>query len=157
MNDPTYNMDDEEVEETHHKPAPKPTESESDAERTTSSSPQPGEISEYLQPVALHEDVAHIPDEPSGSETESEPEDLAGLLSDDDDWTEVAAVTAGIAVSEISSAISSKAHVSRICMRCTIAEIVVESATATASCAGARTRAGECPGTLVEQDAGTFC
>ena len=63
-----------------------------------SPSPEPEDLSEYLQPVASDHEVAHIPDDPSESETESEPEDLAAQLSDGD-WTEIAATTASTNVS----------------------------------------------------------
>ena len=63
-----------------------------------SPSPEPEDLSEYLQPVYSDHEVAHIPDGPSESDTESEPEDLSAQLSDGD-WTEVAATTASTNVS----------------------------------------------------------
>ncbi|KAG8737912.1 DNA ligase (ATP), partial [Ceratobasidium sp. 414] len=91
LNDPAYHLDDDEVNASQRRSGPKPA--QSNEERAASSSPEPGELPEYLQRASLDESLAHIPDDPSASETESDPEDLAGDLSDGD-WTEVVAVTA---------------------------------------------------------------
>ncbi|KAJ1304100.1 hypothetical protein OPQ81_008505 [Rhizoctonia solani] len=71
-----------------------------------SSSVESAGISEYLQPVSLEEDVTKVPDDPSESDTQSEPEDLADQLSDEE-WTEVAATPANATLGRIKAAGSS--------------------------------------------------
>ncbi|KAB5590537.1 ATP-dependent DNA ligase [Ceratobasidium theobromae] len=88
MNDPAYTMEEDEWEA--------PPSQKSDrlrVERIDSPLPDPDNLSEYLQPVSLDEDITRIPDDPSASETESEPEDLADYLSDEG-WTEITATPA---------------------------------------------------------------
>lgn len=100
INDPAYDMDDEEVEEfikASHELLDHPEHMIS-SPPPPSPSPEPDNLSEYLQPVDSDHEVAHILDDPSESETESEPEDLAAQLSDGD-WTEIAATTASTNVS----------------------------------------------------------
>ncbi|QRV95869.1 ATP-dependent DNA ligase [Ceratobasidium sp. AG-Ba] len=96
MDDPAYNLDDDEAALSQRKSSP---DRSRDRQRNYTPSPEPDELSEYLQPISLDEDAARIPDDPSASETESEPEDLAGDLSDGD-WTEIAATTASAASSK---------------------------------------------------------
>ncbi|KAG8679369.1 DNA ligase (ATP) [Ceratobasidium sp. 394] len=94
VDDPAYHLDDDEVNATQHRSGPKSTQSNEEH----AASLELAELPEYLRPVSADENLAHIPDDPSASETESDPEDLADDLSDGD-WTEVAATTASAAVS----------------------------------------------------------
>ncbi|KAG8696578.1 DNA ligase (ATP) [Ceratobasidium sp. 395] len=87
-NDPAYHMDDYEANEVQRRFISKPNEP-----IIISSSPEPEEQPRYLKRESSHVNVAHIPDDPSASETESDPDDLAGDLSDRD-WTEIAVTTA---------------------------------------------------------------
>ncbi|KAG8695218.1 DNA ligase (ATP) [Ceratobasidium sp. 395] len=87
-NDPAYHMDDYEANEAQRRFISKPNEP-----IIISSSPEPEEQPRYLKRESSHVNVAHIPDDPSASETESDPDDSAGDLSDGH-WTEIAVTTA---------------------------------------------------------------
>ncbi|CEL60205.1 DNA ligase 4 [Rhizoctonia solani AG-1 IB] len=93
--DAAYSMENGEIEllsslRSAKTPSVKPS---AGPDRTLSTSPEPEDISEYLKPVSLNEDIAQIPDDPSASDTQSEPEDLADQMSDEE-WTEVAVTPA---------------------------------------------------------------
>ncbi|CUA67897.1 DNA ligase 4 [Rhizoctonia solani] len=87
--DEAYNMGNGEIEILTSQRGSKsnPAQSTLASKPPLSPTSEPEEWSEYLQPVSL-EDVANVPDDPSASDTQSEPEDLADQLSDDG-WTEV--------------------------------------------------------------------
>ncbi|KAF8740315.1 DNA ligase, partial [Rhizoctonia solani] len=94
--DGAYKMNNEEVEVMSSLRSAKISSAKSppDLDRTLSSSPEPEEIPEYLKPIPLDENITKIPDDPSASDTQSEPEDLADQLSDEE-WTEIAATHTG--------------------------------------------------------------
>ncbi|CAE6385973.1 unnamed protein product [Rhizoctonia solani] len=94
--DGAYKMNNEEVEVMSSLRSAKISSAQSppDLDHTLSSSPEPEEISEYLKPIPLDENITKIPDDPSASDTQSEPEDLADQLSDEE-WTEIAATHTG--------------------------------------------------------------
>ncbi|KAG8751329.1 DNA ligase (ATP), partial [Ceratobasidium sp. 423] len=118
--DDAYNMGNDEIEVMTSQRGPKSSSAQppSKSERPRSPSPEPGDISEYLRPISLEEDVTKVPDDPSGSDTQSEPEDLADQLSDEE-WTEIAATPAGAnidrtRVTESSVGVPSEVSVGRI-------------------------------------------
>ncbi|CAE6411628.1 unnamed protein product [Rhizoctonia solani] len=103
--DEAYNMDNGEIEILASQRGLKssPARPTSKSERPLSPSSEADEWSEYLQPVSLEEDVTKVPDDPSASDTQSEPEDLADQLSDDE-WTEVVSTPASTSVSKLKAA-----------------------------------------------------
>ncbi|CAE6418894.1 unnamed protein product, partial [Rhizoctonia solani] len=121
--DEAYSMGNDEIDVMTSQRGPKSSSARtpSSSERPCSSSPEPCDISEYLQPISLEEDVTKVPDDPSGSDTQSEPEDLADQLSDEE-WTEIAAtpasaITDRIKATESSVGVPSEASVGNMSTR----------------------------------------
>ncbi|KAH7325206.1 ATP dependent DNA ligase domain-containing protein [Rhizoctonia solani] len=103
--DEAYYMDNEEIEIMTSQRGSKSNSAylQPKSQRSVSPSSEAGDLSEYLQPVSLEEDVTKVPDDPSASDTQSEPEDLADQLSDDG-WTEVVSTPAGAGINMIKGA-----------------------------------------------------
>ncbi|CAE7070145.1 unnamed protein product [Rhizoctonia solani] len=105
--DEAYNMDNEEIEILTSQRGSKSNPPQPSSEPESPFAPSElDEWSEFLQPLSLEGDVTKVPDDPSASDTQSEPEDLAEQLSDDE-WTEIASTPATVDISKIKSAESS--------------------------------------------------